>query len=618
MVERDEAIKLTLLSVLAQENIILVGAPGTGKSFLARKIADSFATQADDPNRYYEYLLTKFSTPEELFGPLSISELKADRFKRNTTGYLPSVQLAFLDEVFKASSSILNSLLTILNERIYHNGAQVQNVPLQALIAASNELPTENIELNALYDRFLVRHFVDYVSDANLHRLFDLSSNQSTPSDTSNHSTTPLMPELLNDLFKLSRTVTLPPDIQTIIQAIWLEHKTLFKEDDREQLSDRRLKKVLGLLQVSAASNARTKIDLSDVFLLKHCLWNHPDNIQAVSKLVLKHLNLATGKEEVAIEKSATQATPLQVKEPIMVAHYEYGLKGSGTENDPFIIDNAADFARLNDPNIGEYGFYFKQVTDISTIPVNQKTTDFERAFGGMVGVLVGIIGTPKGIKFTGTYDGNGFSFNKKNYIFEKLNNATIKNLYIKAHTLANLVENNSLIINCEFSMINHRTNDKFDNGYDACAVYQLRNSTIQSCFINLTKAERNNSVHNSSSGTIQNCFIKRKSNSELIKGNTINSSNNITNISDSNDPNSANGQHIKFSVDFFDRCKDQLKWDFEKVWEWDNASNEPYLQKNQNAKQAIPEEPVKDLPKTKVTLNKLTQQLNNNIWLSH
>jgi AAA lid domain len=104
----------------------------------------------------------------------------------------------------------------------------------------------------------------------------------------------------------LSRTVTLPPDTQTIIQAIWLEHKTLFKEDDREQLSDRRLKKVLGLLQVSAASSARSEIDLSGMFLLKHCLWNHPDNIQAVSKLILKHLNLATGKKDMPSVETKT------------------------------------------------------------------------------------------------------------------------------------------------------------------------------------------------------------------------------------------------------------------------------------------------------------------------
>jgi len=282
LVERDQTLKTALLTVLAGGNLVLIDPPGTGKSLIARRVAEGLNHSNDNNVDYFEYLLTKFSTPEEIFGSLSISELKADRFKRNTTGYLPSVKIAFLDEIFKASSSILNALLTILNERIYHNGAQAQKVPLQAQIAASNELPTDQEELNALYDRFLVRSFVDYVSEENLPLLFA----HSEPPNIQTHITA----DDLADIKNAVQPVTIPPEICEAIQQIWIQHKETFKEDRRETLSDRRLKKVLHLLRVSAVINGRAELDLSDVLLLKDCLWNHQDNAQKVRGLIIKTL----------------------------------------------------------------------------------------------------------------------------------------------------------------------------------------------------------------------------------------------------------------------------------------------------------------------------------------
>ena len=277
LVEREGAIKAALLAVLAGENIVLVGPPGTGKSLIARRIAESLS----DPKQpsYFEYLLTKFSTPEEIFGPLSISELKKDNFKRNTEGYLPSVRLAFLDEIFKASSSILNSLLTILNERKFHNGNEASDVILQSLIAASNELPTGQEELAALYDRFLVRGFVDYVSPDGQARLFNAAMLADEPPPA------PLSPEEITGLRQAAKAVTLPPPIQQALLQIWRGHKEAFKEDPRERLSDRRLVKCLGLLRIAAATNGRSEVDLSDVLLLKHCLWSHPDNLGKLNNL---------------------------------------------------------------------------------------------------------------------------------------------------------------------------------------------------------------------------------------------------------------------------------------------------------------------------------------------
>ena len=235
LVGRKDATKAALLTMLCGENLVLIGPPGTAKSMVARRIADCI--ESDDDNKYFEYLLTKFSTPEEIFGPLSISELKADRFKRNTNGYLPSAKVAFLDEIFKSSSSILNSLLTILNERIFHNGSTPQKVPLLSLVSASNELPVGEEELAALYDRFLVRIFVGYVDESDLHLLF--------ADDKYEGITERIGIAELEYINKAASEVVISETIIEIVRSIWKQHKAMFKEDNRESLSDRRLKKVI-------------------------------------------------------------------------------------------------------------------------------------------------------------------------------------------------------------------------------------------------------------------------------------------------------------------------------------------------------------------------------------
>ena len=151
---------MALLAAISGENILFIGPPGTGKSVLSRRITNVFSNVD-----YFEYLLTKFTTPEELFGPISIKELENDKFHRNIEGYLTDSEIVFLDEVFKANSAILNSLLTIMNERIYHNGYQKENIRTKIVIGASNELPREEYELDALYDRFLFREKINYIEN---------------------------------------------------------------------------------------------------------------------------------------------------------------------------------------------------------------------------------------------------------------------------------------------------------------------------------------------------------------------------------------------------------------------------------------------------------------------
>ena len=153
-VGRDEVVDLIALAVVAGEHLFLYGPPGTAKSALIRQ----FATAVQ--GRYFEYLLTRFSEPNEVFGPIDLVRLREGTVATVTTGMLPEAEFVFLDELFNANSAILNNLLSVLNERVYRRGAEVHRLPLLSLFSASNHLP-EDDALRALFDRFLLRCHVD-------------------------------------------------------------------------------------------------------------------------------------------------------------------------------------------------------------------------------------------------------------------------------------------------------------------------------------------------------------------------------------------------------------------------------------------------------------------------
>ena len=267
LIERDTPIRLALLAAIAGEHVLLIGPPGTAKSELARRLRLAFTRSA-----YFERLLTRFSVPEELFGPLSIKALEEDRYQRQTEGYLPTSAIAFLDEIFKANSAILNALLTLLNEREFDNGTQRVKTPLVCVVGASNELPQEE-ELLALYDRFLVRYHVGPVTEQGFASLLDLRGQSRAEIDPS----LALTEGDLEHIHASALKVTVPSDVASLFMAM-RKHC----QDQKMPVSDRRWRKALFLLQVAAYTDGRTSVSVWDCWLLQHCLWHKPEEISGL------------------------------------------------------------------------------------------------------------------------------------------------------------------------------------------------------------------------------------------------------------------------------------------------------------------------------------------------
>ncbi|MAZ86773.1 MAG: ATPase [Cellvibrionaceae bacterium] len=277
--EREEVIAIAFLGVVSGQNTFFFGPPGTAKSLISRRLATAFSEPA-----YFEHLMSRFTTPEEVFGPVSIKELKEDRYIRKTNGYLPTADFAFLDEIWKSSPAILNTLLTLINEHIFKNGENVEDVPLKGLIAASNEVPAENQGLEALYDRFVVRLVVPPVSEtANFKALISSKPSESKPQVDKN---------LLVQYDELDgwksdiHDVAISDSCMQIIQLIREELGNQFEELG-VYVSDRRWQRAVYFMKASAFFNGRKSTSHSDAILLKYCLWTTPENRESVDQLVL-------------------------------------------------------------------------------------------------------------------------------------------------------------------------------------------------------------------------------------------------------------------------------------------------------------------------------------------
>ena len=283
---KEEAVRLALLSAVAGESIFFLGLPGTAKSMISRRIAAAFSDFYEngkfntEKGGYFEYLMNEFSTPDEICGPVDLSALneKPSRYTRQTKGYLPSAKVAFLDEIWKSGPAILNTLLTIVNERIFHNGSEIEKVPLVSLAAASNELPEKNHGLDALWDRFIIRVLVNPVSnEEDFFKVVDEGNKELI-------STAELTAVLLSisDVKSWQAEIDkieLSSEAKNVITAIRKElalrnNDTNHKGDESYYVSDRRWKKIVHLLKTSAFLNGRDSVDLMDCSLIEYCIWN--------------------------------------------------------------------------------------------------------------------------------------------------------------------------------------------------------------------------------------------------------------------------------------------------------------------------------------------------------
>ena len=255
LIERGREVRLALLAALAGEHTLLIGPPGTAKSELARRLHRAFSAAA-----YFERLLTRFSVPEELFGPLSISALEQDRYERHTAGFLPEASIAFIDEVFKANSAILNALLTLLNEREFDNGAGRQRCPLVSVIGATNEVPADEVA-EAFFDRFLLRLPVSPVSEAGFGGLLELEP--AVGGD---------VPQALDEADRAVLTArAVRVRLPAAVAGLLAELRGRLAQGGH-YVSDRRWVKIAALLRVAAASEGRPGVAVWDLWLLPWCV----------------------------------------------------------------------------------------------------------------------------------------------------------------------------------------------------------------------------------------------------------------------------------------------------------------------------------------------------------
>src|SRR5690349_4399657 len=285
--DKQEIIRLMLVSAIAGEHMVIVGPPGTAKSAMV----GMFAKLLDA--RYFEYLLTRFTEPNELFGPVDIAAFREGRYTRRTEHMLPQAEIVFLDEIFKSNSAILNSLLHVINERKFQNGPEVVPVPLISLYAASNEVPNDE-NLAAMFDRFLVRVLSDNLDSYHFHELMkkgislELRKMTGRGIDALGRPAGELRPvisarDLRHVQQNFDKFMSFPEEFLTSYKGLIFQIRS-----EGISVSDRRAVKLLKLFAASAVFDGRTRVHDGDFFVLRH-IWNNLDQVELLEEIVNPH-----------------------------------------------------------------------------------------------------------------------------------------------------------------------------------------------------------------------------------------------------------------------------------------------------------------------------------------
>ena len=390
--EKDEAIRLALLSAVAGESIFFLGPPGTAKSMISSRIHHAFK----EGTKYFEYLMNEFSTPDEIFGSVKLKGLDEGIYEKNTSGYLPEANIAFLDEIWKSGPAILNTLLTIINEKKFRNGNKLEKVPLQILLAASNELPKEKAGLEALYDRFIIRTMVNPVSLENEKSFFDLceSSGKELVIPESMKPNLLTIEEVQTWSEKINGTI-LTDKIKDVIMEIRRELEVKNQEKNREEkekfyVSDRRWKKIIHLLKTSAFLCDRTEVDLMDMQLITYCIWNTPkqrDEVKSIVKEIVQEHGLecttAIDDIEEQIKKFKEDVDSTWYKRVEQVTHEEAIEKKIGGNRIFYEVENNNQNIAYISKNYCDNNYYARDYqrryyyTTDDTNLTNQRTIDY-------------------------------------------------------------------------------------------------------------------------------------------------------------------------------------------------------------------------------------------------